>query len=327
MRKMFLAVICVLMVLLLSGCTNNPPADVSSAAPVSSDIKSLGSVDFTGTYNRTDVIRAYQGTLEVTGQSGDSFSFYIEGWKGANMDQREGRAEIISPNKAVYKTEEIDVYFSLDNDVLSVECDDNDWRFSGNGAQFFGDYTKSDPVYTNADIIDKTFPTENIKTKLCELLGEEAYDNLVMVMECGLSYKSCLLEYSGYVSGISAGADIRIYKDKIYCLLHLGWNDYEYTFYTNDVLYKSTLPAFMDSNLSDSEIDFVYKGVKLSKDDIFISTHESLEMVKNLFGNDAFAPRDENSQPLVYNFTNTNFKLGYSHHVINDSEQYHAIQH
>ena len=95
-----------------------------------------------------------------------------------------------------------------------------------------------------------------------KLLGEDAFNELVEVMEEGVSSDVEGPTYSGFINGAGMGADLIIDGDKIYCLVVNRYDEnYDgYTFYTNDGRYKKELPAVMKENANDEwPLKFVYK--------------------------------------------------------------------
>ena len=137
-------------------------------------------LDFTGTYQRTNIDRTYRGNIEISNQQYKYFDFHIENCASTNMDIRCGIAEIVSPNKAVYDTGNGEVVFWLNEDFITIEIPEedkrnNDWFFSANGTSFYGDYTTRAPIYTNASIVDEVFPSIGLQNSVAELLGEDVH--------------------------------------------------------------------------------------------------------------------------------------------------------
>lgn len=226
--------------------------------------------DFNGEWHRTNVDKAYGATITITKQTDKFFEFIFEGIAGANTGDLESRAVFTGIDRAICDfTDEFDanetakIEFFLKDSILEVQVIQGTEMALGFGAGVFisGEYTKGEPNYANADIVEKVLGTENIK-KTKKLLGESAFAGLVAVMEDGIENEAGDLTYSGFINGAGMGVDLLIKGDKIYCL---GYNidendpDFGYTFYTNDSAYAKKLPRFMAENLrEDVSLKFVY---------------------------------------------------------------------
>jgi hypothetical protein len=231
--------------------------------------------DFTGVWHRTNIDKTHQGTIEIQNQTSKSFSFEAEVWSGANDGALDGTAVFTKNHTAVYKHadeysgETAEVVFRISNDLLIVECDNEMPLGFGMGAFISGEYTKSDPVYSNADIVNEILPTEAIKDLVRKVLGESAYKGMVSVMEEGTDYDSDGLTYSGFIRGAGMGFELLVDGNKVYCFgYNLDENDPDwgsYTFYTNDRKYADKLPPFMPQNFemgNDATLKFAYKDTE-----------------------------------------------------------------
>lgn len=228
------------------------------------------SLSFTGEWSRTNTVRACAAYIKITNQRGYLFDFIFEGYYAANSGTLDGTATILDSKKAMYSMhsydndEIINITFELRDGLMHVDASDNSFGLGfGHNVFIEGDYTRGNPRYTNENIVNEIFPDEMIKQKMRDLLGNGAYNDMIMVMEMGFDYTQLpegQLTYSGFVPGIGVGFDLMINEDKIYCLGYcLGQGGY--TFYTNDEQYKSSLPDFLQINRDDYELKYIYKKV------------------------------------------------------------------
>ncbi len=244
---------------MLTACYNLKKNDSVTAIPNN---------NFVGEWHRTNTIKAYAGKIIIKNQTDKSFDFIFDGLFGANSGGINGTASIINTDKAVFeytseynKADFAKVEFALEEDSLLVNLVDGSESALGFGHNVFieGEYSKSEPIYKDDNTVDKTLPTDEIKEKMKTLLGESAYEQMLLVMENGIPYQDDKLTYSGFVSGAGLGVDLLIKDDKIYCLGY-GLDKFGYyTLYTNDEAYKDTLPPFLHIDRPDYKLAFVYK--------------------------------------------------------------------
>jgi hypothetical protein len=227
--------------------------------------QSAAAADFSGEWHRTNVDKMDEATITITNVTDKSFDFSFEGYHAANSGEMEGTAVFTDKDRAVYeyKNEDMDweltLTFVMNDGELSVSCEGSYFGLFGTGVYIDGEYTKGEPAYTNADIVLETLGGNADRVK--ELMGEDAFNGLVLVMEEGGASEVEGLTYSGFIRGVGMGADLLVDGGKIYCLaLNLDGNFDGYTFYTNDENYKEELPAVMKENFNDSwDLKFVYK--------------------------------------------------------------------
>lgn len=246
------------MALVLSACNYQEQNDLKSAAH-----------NWSGEWHRTNIHNSLYGTIIISNFKEEEFDFTFEGIYQANMGKISGTAVLVDKNTGIcnYKSEVNDDIFAklefvLNGEALLVKLleGDNSAFAMGHNVYPDGEYTKSEPVYTNANIVDDILPTDKLKDQMKSLLGGDRYEQMIQVMELG-SRNDRGLTYSGFISGAGQGVDLLIKEDKIYCLSYLAGEGY--TLYTNDEMYKESLPSFMKIDRDEGyELNFIYKPVK-----------------------------------------------------------------
>ncbi|WP_167958364.1 hypothetical protein [Anaerosporobacter faecicola] len=238
-------------------------SDPPSSAPAANNLIN----DFIGEWHRTDTTMGTAADIIIENQTANSFDFTFNGSFGGNTGTIDGTATITESNCAIFEsTTEIDneesaiVQFILDQNCLNVTLisGSNSSLLLGNHVYMDGEYTKSEPVYTNANIIHEILPTKEIQEKLKTLLGQENYDEVLTVIQYGVSYEDTSLNYSGFLSGCGQGVDLLMNDDYIYCLTYFI-GDAGYVLFTNDKNYKDCLPSFFEISRDDYKLSFVYK--------------------------------------------------------------------
>lgn len=241
------------------------------AIEITQTIPEVEKADFVGKWNRTNIIKAWAAEIEIKDQRENSFQFSFLSKYDGNIGVIDGTAYLETENTASFDyIQEIDkdhpvknqfkVQFILENDVLAVKVFATDGSELDFGHNEFvdGEYTKSDPVYKNENIVNEILPTEEIKNKMIQLLGDKAYNQMVYVMQYGIYEET--ITYSGFVSATKQGVDLLIDEDKIYCLMHSA--EEGYVFYTNDKKYKDSLPISLKfSHGDDFKAKYVYKAL------------------------------------------------------------------
>ena len=230
------------------------------------DIKNA--VDFSGEWNRTNVVRAESAVLRIHSQTDSEFQFDIEAIWDAHIGTMSDTVHIIAPNQGYcyIAPEYSDNYgvllFTLIDNVLCIEYDGSILALEfGANVSAHGAYTKGDPIYVNTNIIDETLITAKIRERMRSLVGDKAYEQIIYVMEYGHQYTAEEFTYSGFIGGIGVGVDFSIRDDgKIYCLGYY-LDGPGYTFYTNDPEYRDRLPDWIQIQRSEYELSFVYKDV------------------------------------------------------------------
>jgi hypothetical protein len=223
--------------------------------------------DFIGDWNRTNTVTGCAAEIRIKNQTAKSFSFSFLGLYGGNGGSIDGIATILDNNKAVFEyISEYDkevfakVEFVIENDILKVSVIDG-FNYAlgfGNKVYMDGEYTKSKPKYTNENIINEILPNEEIKNRMKVLLGEDAYIEMLNVIQDGARYDENDLDYSGFLDGCGQGVDLVIKGNKIYCLGYFIGEE-GYILYTNDENYKDILPPFFHIDRTDYKLGFVYK--------------------------------------------------------------------
>lgn len=240
------------------------PTDPTSSNSINSN-PSTSSNDFAGKWNRTNTNTGTSAVITIKNQTMQSFDFAFIGAFGGNGGSIDGTATILDTNEAVFEytseTEDtVKVQFLLDNNNLKVGIIDG-FNYSlgfGNYVVIDGEYTKSEPVYTNANIINEILPTNEVKEKMKTLLGEDNYKLVLDVIQDGMRYEDNNMNYSGFLEGCGQGVDLLIKDNKVYCLAYFIGAE-GYTLYTNDENYKDTLPSYFHIDRQDYKLGFVYK--------------------------------------------------------------------
>lgn len=251
-----------------SSALTDPPETTLSTQQVGT-IAPIATDNFVGEWHRTNTYKAYSGTITITNQTDTSFDFSFYGIYGANSGSINGTAVITDKNTAEFQyTPEYNkiIYAKVDfvvaDNNLQVKLTDGSKEALGfgNNVSIDGEYTTTDPTYIDTDIINEVLPNDELKEKVCTLLGQDVYDQMVFVIENGVRYQMDGLTYSGFISGAGQGVDLLIKDDKIYCLGYgLDADGPVYKLYTNDNAYQDRLPPFMHIDRSDYKLEFVYK--------------------------------------------------------------------
>ena len=228
-----------------------------------------GDVDqgFIGTWNRTNVHSGHRATIDITSIGSDTFGG-IEGtflhFTGdfeyyANTGSIEGEALFISEDEAVYTywdsledpnlCYDTYLFFYLDGEGLHVSLQGNNGMLGmGHNVYATGDYITGEPSYTNENILEETFTSEELE-QISELLGEETYNDqfIYMTTAGGVMEEEGILaddtharHIRAFIPGAGTGYDLIITEDgRIY---YLATGD---VFATNDADYDMTeLPGF-----------------------------------------------------------------------------------
>lgn len=229
---------------------------------------SVDALDFTGEWHRTNTVMRLFANIVITNQTNESFDFVFEGYDTVSGYMK-GTAKFVSDRMAIYEVEDewtkeyyTKVAFIILEESLCVEVyrDDKITQIQAYGPHIKGEYTKETPYYTNANLINEIFTTEEMKEKVKTLLGDKSYKYMTEIFDFGTQYEEEVLTYSGFIDHVGMGVDILLREDKIYCLLYIVY-DGGYTFYTNDSAYQTSMPESFKIERADYNLKFVYKDV------------------------------------------------------------------
>ena len=272
MKKYLLLIISVILVFTLDSCAmaRIKIQEISSTREESStqNSKVVNALDFTGEWNRTNVYLAYNAVITIKNQTAASFDFEFEGWNSCNSGGIEGIASIIDDNLAVFETESefidgdyVKVVFELIDGIIQVSILNGNESALGFGSGVFirGEYTKEQPHYTNENIVNEIFISEELKNKAKVLLGDEIFGYVTGVMEYGLPSDTDMT-FSGFLRGCGMGVHLLITDDYLYFLCY-GIDSDGYTLYTNDAQYESSLPESIDIYRQTYDLKYVYRNI------------------------------------------------------------------
>lgn len=172
--------------------------------------------------------------------------------------------EFFDPEKSVMTTTE---YIRINNQLLLLDRENGKLIVPDDTEQtmkFLDDITQRD-FFINDNVVEEILSTDGLKEKMRKLLGETAYGQVLLIMCEGISFPAYNLTYCGSISDIGTHTyievELKITDDgHIYCLGY-GLEEKEWVFYTNDVLYKYTLPEFMGSFLTNDRVKFIFKDI------------------------------------------------------------------
>lgn len=157
-------------------------------------------VSFEGDWERTNVTSGHIGSVNITGQGTDGFTFRGQFYYYGHSGFLEGKAFFIAPGVACYAQtpekimqNEYVLFFLQDEMLRLVASPKIDGGF-GAGVSADGEYTKEQPQYIRA-VPEDYFTQEELK-KIKDLIGEEAYlESFVYCITRGSFEESlCLLK-------------------------------------------------------------------------------------------------------------------------------------
>ncbi len=199
--------------------------------------------DFNGEWKATNTHSSIGGTVTITDQDNEKFSYTGDFWYYYHTGSDEGEAYFINENLAICQHEDAeDAYtvFYMSGDQLYISSLNYD-MYMGANVSVNGEYTKGEPVYTNAGILEKTYSEEELAQVKALLTEEEYQDIFVYATEDGdvmvyngeftdgtkCKHIECIFPTNG-----GFGYDIMISESgNMYIMLH---NYSEDIFYTND---------------------------------------------------------------------------------------------
>jgi hypothetical protein len=228
--------------------------------------------DYSGIWYATNTSQMTRAAVVIDNQTNTSFDYEYNGWWGANSGLWGGTAIISeSGESAKHSSDEGEVVFSFDNEVLRISSSAADGYSLSIGYHVYaeGEFTRGEPIYTDANILNEILPTVEIQSRVSELLGAAAYDDMLEVMKFGgqILFADDALNvftYSGFVHGGGLGVDLLIDGENIYCLLYKIYdeNGSVQTFFTNDATYSNALPPQFSGVIRDNfEVNYVYKSL------------------------------------------------------------------
>ena len=198
---------------------------------------------FSGQWSRTDVEKAYRASLEISSQTANTFSFSFTAFNGVTEGTAEGTARFVSDAEALYQDNGASIRFTLSGDRLEVETTNSSALPDVNGVSLEGSFTTGDPLYVNADLLDKML-TDKQRSSLRGEMGDSAYREYCSIYEDGISVSGAETPYvrkEGNVEGILYEAVIPGASKRARTLI--GDNDYYYVkvdgddaIYTDDPL-------------------------------------------------------------------------------------------
>lgn len=216
-----------------------------------------------GRWQRTNVHKADIGSIIVKENQENSILFEAELYSGANTGSLTGYASFISENEALYisstSSDNLEtIRFIFTDNGLEVECTQGIDYFFGMGVYMEGLYTLDEPSYSNENVMIETFKTQERIDIVKNLLGNEGFSFLEIVMESGYQSSVDDLTYSAFVRGLGYAVNLIMSEDDyLYCLTY-GQDNREY-YYTNDPNSKWLMhPSLVDKVRDLSNLCFVY---------------------------------------------------------------------
>jgi hypothetical protein len=299
---------------------------ITSAVEVEEEVAE----NYAGVWHKTNAPRSERATVVIANQADGSFDYEFEGWWGANSGVASGTAFMQNGGGAIHNGDDGDVSFVSDGDKLIISSVDADGQpISPNGHIYVaGEFTRGEPTYTNANLLNELLPTEELKARVFNLLGASAFDDLSEVAEYGTrrDYADETLDaltYSGFINGAGLGADLLLDGDKIYCLIYKNYDsgDWAQTFYTNDAAYTNVLPPqFVDARSENAAVKYVYRRgdgeapAAPHAYDLGLDAAETATL--ELYASETARTADGGTATVYYYGCQTEGQVQYSHHVL-----------
>ena len=201
---------CLLLCLALCGCgsaseaaspagSRTPPAEstegpVQTSAPQPEQDETPARPDVTGEWHRTDCHSGLWATVTIDRQTEEDFRVTAGCFYFSHSGELEGTARFTGPDTALlegygvdgpYGYEVAPVGFRWEGEILTIESDTSggDLGF-GMNVTIDGTYTRDEPVYLNAGMLDRCLTAEQ-QAALRELLAENYGDYLVFPFQEG----------------------------------------------------------------------------------------------------------------------------------------------
>ncbi len=130
-----------------------------------------GNHEWEGTWNRTNVHSGHSAEIVVSKADEDGFWFSVEAYYYSHSGSwDDGRAYFVTDSFAVaeYVSDILDekqyAAFLLTDEGMTVKATGSSAELGfGMNVSVWGDYTKGEPVYTNAGILEELFTDEDLK--------------------------------------------------------------------------------------------------------------------------------------------------------------------
>lgn len=164
------------------------PEKAETLYKMRSEIKSIPEIE--GTWQRTNVPVSYSASIDISSVSAEGFDIVVNAYYYSHYGLLEGHAAWIDAGTAVCRFDLYDnvqyIVFLWDNSSLRVKATGASFEMGfGANVTMDGEYTRNEPVYTNANILHDTFTDEQL-CFLNEKLPAEQYECFVFTTENGL---------------------------------------------------------------------------------------------------------------------------------------------
>lgn len=140
--------------------------------------------DLTGTWNRTNVHSSFCGVIDISDVDANGFRFTAEESYYSHSGWMEWDAKFITDKCAIAKYDELMeeeyIAFIIQDEALVVIATGSSANLGfGMNVSIDGEYTKTEPFYTNADVLNETFSEEELSA-LQTHLPEKYYEDFFL---------------------------------------------------------------------------------------------------------------------------------------------------
>ena len=140
--------------------------------------------DLTGTWNRTNVHSSFCGVIDISDVDANGFRFTAEESYYSHSGWMEWDAKFITDKCAIAKYDELMeeeyIAFIIQDEALVVIATGSSANLGfGMNVSIDGEYTKAEPFYTNADVLNETFSEEELSA-LQTHIPEEYYEDFFL---------------------------------------------------------------------------------------------------------------------------------------------------
>ena len=140
--------------------------------------------DLTGTWNRTNVHSSFCGVIDISDVDANGFRFTAEESYYSHSGWMEWDAKFITDKCAIAKYDELMeeeyIAFIIQDEALVVIATGSSANLGfGMNVSIDGEYTKAEPFYTNADVLNETFSEEELSA-LQTHLPEKYYEDFFL---------------------------------------------------------------------------------------------------------------------------------------------------